>query len=234
MKYGYCRISTPKQSLARQIENINKAHPDAKIYQEIFTGTVSNRKEWNKLKKVVIPGDTIVFDSVSRMSRNSSEGIKDYFEFYDKGINLIFLKEPYINTELYREQLKTNENIKTEDADLNDTIMKGVREYLIILAKRQIQIAFDQSEKEVMDMRQRTKEGLREKKAQGIILGRRTGTVIVTKKEKEFSEKIKKLSKSFGGNFKDKEIIEMFNMRPATYYKYKKNIKIAIENENED
>lgn len=78
-------------------------------------------------------------------------------------------------------------------------------------------------------MRVRTKEGLREKKAQGVTLGRRKGSIIITKKEKEFSEKIRKLAKTFGGNFKDKEIIEMFNMRAATYYKYKKNIKMKLE-----
>lgn len=229
MKYGYCRISTPKQSLARQIENINKTHPDAKIYQEIFTGTISNRKEWNRLKKIVVPGDTIIFDSVSRMSRNSSEGIKDYFEFYNKGINLVFLKEPYINTEVYDKA--KNQQIEKTGNRITDILLSAIEEVLRVIAEEQIEKAFDQAEKEALDNRIRTKEGLREKKAQGVILGRRKGTIIVTKKEKELSEKIKKLAKTFGGTFKDKEIIEMFKLRPATYYKYKKNIKIAMQSE---
>ena len=148
MIYGYVRISTKKQVITRQIANILKIYPEAKIYQEIFTGVTSNRPEWNKLKKIVKKGDTIIFDSVSRMSRNAMEGIEEYFNFFEKGIELIFLKEQYINTELYKEQLKLNKNLSVEDKDLNDTIIKGIREYLIKLAEKQIIIAFNQSEKE--------------------------------------------------------------------------------------
>lgn len=153
MIYGYVRISTKKQVITRQIANILKIYPEAKIYQEIFTGVTSNRPEWKKLKKILKKGDTIIFDSVSRMSRNAIEGIEEYFNFFEKGIELIFLKEQYINTELYKEQLKLNENLSVEDKDLNDTIIKGIREYLIKLAEKQIIIAFNQSEKEVQDLR---------------------------------------------------------------------------------
>lgn len=232
MKYGYCRISTQKQSLTRQIENISKSYPEAKIYQEVYTGTVINRREWNKLKKIVNPGDTIIFDSVSRMSRNAEEGIKEYFELYNQGINLIFLKEGYINTEVYKKAKE--QQIEKTGNRITDILLSAIEEVLRVIAEEQIEKAFEQSEKEVQDLRQRTKEGIRVAKSKGKTIGMKLGATYTTKKEKEFSEKIKKLAKSFGGNFKDKEIIEMFNMRPATYYKYKKNIKIAMENENED
>lgn len=39
MEYGYCRISTPKQNIDRQVRNILSAFPNAKIYKEIYTGT---------------------------------------------------------------------------------------------------------------------------------------------------------------------------------------------------
>ena len=42
-----------------------------------------------------------MFDSVSRMSRNSEEGFKDYKMLYDKGIKLVFLNEPLINSEVF-------------------------------------------------------------------------------------------------------------------------------------
>lgn len=233
MIYGYCRVSTKKQNILRQVENILKVYPSAKIFQETYTGTVTERKEWKKLKKVVRPGDTIIFDSVSRMSRNSDNGIRDYFEFYNNDITLIFLKEPYINTDLYEEQLKTNENIKSDDIDLNETIMKGVREYLERLAKRQIKIAFDQAEKEVLDLRERTKEGLRVTRAKGTVLGMKPGTTYITKKEKEMREKIKKLAKDFGGNLKDVEVFTLLGITKNTYYKYKKRILEEAQN-NED
>ena len=224
MIYGYVRISTKKQVITRQIANILKIYPEAKIYQEIFTGVTSNRPEWNKLKKIVKKGDTIIFDSVSRMSRNAMEGIEEYFNFFEKGIELIFLKEQYINTELYKEQLKLNENLNVEDKDLNDTIIKGIREYLIKLAEKQIIIAFNQSEKEVQDLRERTKEALRERKKQGIVLGMKKGTTFETKKSKEMKVQIEKLSRHFNGNLKDSEVISLLKLSRGTYYKYKKEI----------
>lgn len=223
--YGYARISTKKQNIERQIENILKEYPNAVIYQEAFTGTTTDRKEWNKLKKQLKENDTIIFDSVSRMCRNSSEGVKEYMELMDKKIKLIFLKEPYINTDIYQEQIKMNENIKTNDTDLNETLLKGVREYLKRLAKKQIEIAFDQAEKEVIDLKQRTKEGLKQAKIKGSVLGRREGTKVETKKAKEMKAKIQKLSKDFNGNLKDTEIIGLLGIARNTFYKYKKDIK---------
>ena len=96
--YGYCRISRPQQSIDRQTRNITLEFPSAIIIKEAFTGTKMDRPEWNKLRKVVKPGDTIVFDSVSRMSRSADEGVQTYFDLYENGIQLIFLKEHYIDT----------------------------------------------------------------------------------------------------------------------------------------
>ena len=222
--YAYCRISHKSQVITRQLDNILKDYPSAKIYQEVFTGTTIERTEWNKLKKVLKSGDTIVFDSVSRMSRNADEGVNEYMELLERDINLIFLKEPYINTEVYQEQLKANDNIKTNDIDLNDTILKGVREYLKRLATRQIRIAFEQAEKEVQDLRQRTKEGMRVAKSKGNVAGRKEGIKIETKKSKEVKEKILKLSKDFGGNLKDTEVIELLGIARNSYYKYKREL----------
>lgn len=48
--YGYIRILTKKQSIARQIENISKYDISATIIEETFTGTTANRPKWIKLK----------------------------------------------------------------------------------------------------------------------------------------------------------------------------------------
>ena len=98
MRYGYCRISRPKQSIERQIRNIKAQYPDAVIIQEIFTRTRMDRREWTKLMKRVRSGDTIIFDSVSRMSGNADDGFAAYEDLYTRGVNLVFLKEPHINT----------------------------------------------------------------------------------------------------------------------------------------
>lgn len=90
--YGYARISTAKQSIARQIRNIRGKYPKSIIYQEVFTGTkVDGRKKWEQLMRTAKAGDTIVFDSVSRMSRNAPEGFGCYQDLYNAGIELVFL-----------------------------------------------------------------------------------------------------------------------------------------------
>ena len=106
MIYGYARISTKKQSLERQIKNIKEAYPEAVIMEEVFTGTkVYGRKVFAKLLGVVKEGDVIVFDEISRMSRNEVEGFELYQELYEKGVNLVFLKESHLNTETYKKAL---------------------------------------------------------------------------------------------------------------------------------
>ena len=85
--YGYCRISTKQQSIARQIRNIKEAYPTAVITEEVFTGTqTTERKVFTKLMDTAKAGDTIVFDSVSRMSRNAKEGFELYQNFFKQGI----------------------------------------------------------------------------------------------------------------------------------------------------
>ena len=54
MLYGYCRISTGKQNIERQIRNIKAEYPDAVIVKEIYTGTkTAGRVNWLKLLKRV-------------------------------------------------------------------------------------------------------------------------------------------------------------------------------------
>lgn len=230
MIYGYCRVSTKKQNILRQVENIVKIYPSAKIFQEAYTGTTTDRREWIKLKKIVKPGDTIIFDSVSRMSRNADEGIKEYFEFVKKNIELVFLKEGYINTTLYKKALENK--IDSTGNKIADIYIEATNEVLKILAQEQIKIAFDQAEKEVLDLRERTKEGLRVTRAKGTILGMKPGTKYITKKEKEMRDKIKKLAKDFGGNLKDVEVFTLLGITKNTYYKYKKNIILEEAQEN--
>ena len=90
--YGYCRVSRAKQKVQRQIDNIKAYNPDAVIIAEAFTGTKMDRPKWSNLYRKVKCNDTIIFDEVSRMSRDAEEGFKVYKELYERGVNLVFLK----------------------------------------------------------------------------------------------------------------------------------------------
>lgn len=180
--YGYCRISTRKQNIERQVRNILAVFPDAIIVREIYTGTkFQGRKELEKLLKIVRTGDTMVFDSVSRMSRNAEDGFQLYEELFRKGINLIFLKEPHINTDTYKKAMGNQLNMTGDAVDL---ILEGINRYLLELAKSQIRLAFEQAEKEVSDLRQRTKEGIETARLNGKQIGQLPGRTYETKKIK--------------------------------------------------
>lgn len=219
--YGYCRISTRKQSIERQERNILKEYPTSLIIKEVFTGTKTDRPQFNKLLKQVKKGDTIIFDSVSRMSRNSEEGFILYEDLYNKGVELVFLKEPHISTATYKKALTNNIELTGTNVDY---ILKGVNEYLMALAKEQIKIAFDQSEKEVEDLHQRTKEGIETARLNGKQIGQKRGIKLITKKSIESKEQIKKYSKDFEGTLKDIEVMKITGLARNTYYKYKKEI----------
>lgn len=226
--YGYCRISKKTQSIDRQITNITKIYPNAIILKEAFTGTkIEGRKVFNNMLKKVNSGDTIVFDSVSRMSRNAEEGFKLYKELFNKGVNLEFIKEKHINTEVFKNS--TAKKIELTGSEV-DILIGAINEYMFTIAEKQIIIAFEQSEKEVKDLQQRTKEGIREAKAKAIAegtelsIGRKTGTKLVTKKSIEAKEKIRKYSKHFLGDLKDEEVMKLAGVSRKSFYKYKKEL----------
>lgn len=221
MIFGYCRISTKKQSIERQIRNIKAVFPEAVIIQEEYTGTSASRPEWNKLYRKLKAGDTVIFDSVSRMSRNADDGISLYMQMYDAGINLVFLKEPHINTDTYKSALSNSVQLTGDDVD---DILIGVNSYLKKLASKQIRIAFEQAEKEVADLHQRTREGIETARLNGKQIGMPKGVTYETKKSKAAKQQIIKYSRDFNGTLTDKECMKLIGIANNSYYKYKREI----------
>lgn len=238
--YGYCRISRKQQSIERQIRNILAEYPGAKIYQEAYTGTkLTGRKEFDRLLKTVRPGDTIVFDSVSRMSRNADEGTATYFELLDQGIELVFLKEHHIDTATYTEKLNSQiAAIRTGDDTtdkLINAIVEALQEYMASLARQQIRLAFEQAQKEVDDLHQRTAEGIETARRAGKQIGQTPGKKLTTKKSIKVKELIRKHSADFSGSLSDPDCMALINGLPDcnvarnTYYKYKKELRQELD-----
>ena len=228
---GYCRISRATQSIDRQIRNIKEIYPDAVIFQEAYTGTrIEGRKEWERLYKLAMGGKVarIVFDSVSRMSRNAEEGFKLYQELFEAGIELEFIKEPHINTAVYKENLdKQIATVATGDAatdELMKAITDGINKYMMRLAEQQIKLAFQQANKEVSDLQQRTKEGIETARLNNKQIGGVKGRKLTVKKADPAKEQIKKHCKTFGGTLSDLECMKLIGIAKNTYYKYKKEL----------
>lgn len=230
MIYGYCRVSTHQQNIERQVRNILAAYPTAKIYQEAYTGTKIDRPEFGKLLRRVAAGDTIVFDSVSRMSRDAEEGAHLYEELFFKDINLIFLKEPHVNTAVYRDAIKAQITVELDTGnaatdELVKTILDALNKYSIALAQQQIRLASDQAQKEVDDLHQRVREGMLTAKLAGKQIGQKEGAVLHIKKKDPAKEIILKHSKDFGGTLSDKDCMVLAKVSRNTYYRYKKELK---------
>ena len=139
-----------------------------------------------------------------------------YEDLYHKGIRLVFLKEHHIDTETYKKALSGSIAMTGTNVDF---ILKGINEYLMALAKEQIKLAFEQSEKEVADLHQRTREG------------RKKGIGFETKKSKAAKEKIRIHCKAFGGTLDDMECMKLTGLARNTYYKYKRQIRADLTDE---
>lgn len=232
--YGYCRVSTKTQSIDRQVKNIHDTYPTAKMYKETFTGTkLQGRKILDLLLKRVQKGDTIVYDSVSRMSRNAEEGCNLYEELFNKGVELVFLKETHINTSVYREALKKQIDVTVDTGDsatdkFMNTIIEALNRFQMDLAKKQVTLAFQQAQKEVEDLQVRTSEGIANAREKGKQIGGVAGKKLVTKKSIEKKEEIKTHCIDFGGTLKDIDCMKLTGLARNTYYKYKRELKEEI------
>ena len=224
--YGYVRVSTMQQNIERQVKAIEEEFPDAIIYTDEFTGKEMNRPQWSKLYKSLKPGDVIVFDEVSRMSRNAAEGFRVYQELFEKGVQLIFLKERYIDTAVYSAGLKRADDINTGKSYLDE----GLKVILMGIAEEQIRIAFEQSQNEVTFRGERQKGGIlaRKKTNQKCKnefpdtyrdqpeykpLGRETGDKLHIKKAEPIKALIRKYSKDFEGTLNDMELLGVLNTK---------------------
>ena len=180
------------------------------------------RPEWIKLYKTIQAGDTIIFDSVSRMSRSVNEGVDTYFELFDKGVNLVFLKEHHIDTDTYRSAAE--QSVASTGNDIADIYIEATNKVIKLLAKKQIIQAFEQSEKEVEDLHQRTREGIETARLNGKQIGQKKGNKLNIKKEAPAKEKIMKYSRDFNGTLSDVECMKLIGISRNTYYKYKKKL----------
>lgn len=248
MIYGYIRTSTAKQSPDRQKSNILRVcqDPNIKLITETYSGKTQDRPKWKALFKTLKAGDVVYFDEISRMSRNASEGFKEYEQLFNRGVDLIFIKEPYCSTQTYKEQrdAQTDQINRLRALSTGDDLYNYITEFtnglLLRIAKKQIEQAFEQGEKELMLLSERTKEGLRiaEMKRLAEIEkygsskrnkpGRRPGYRYISKKELKTKEMIMQFSKDFGSvnnALSDREIMTMCGVSKVSFYKYKRELK---------
>jgi DNA invertase Pin-like site-specific DNA recombinase len=149
--YGYIRVSTKEQNTDRQHEALKEYGKQNKIkYKVIFedraTGKNFDRPQYQALKETVKSGDIIVIKELDRLGRNFMDTPKELQYFFERGIKVIILDTPLINT---------------GDDKLDYTINNMLISFLSYIA-----------DKEREKIQGRVKEGLKNAKDKGIKLGR--------------------------------------------------------------
>ncbi|PEB38558.1 recombinase family protein [Bacillus pseudomycoides] len=197
-KFGYVRVSSKDQNEERQIQNMkNLGIEERDIFIDKESGKNMERENYQMLKRLVRTGDTIVFDSLTRLGRNMNDTLEE-FRYYEKHkVNLQFIKEPYINVNYTGEST-------------NDVIQSAIQKATLTILS-----AF--AEKERIDIKQRQAEGIALARKQGRRLGR--PPVEITE---EFTDAYKEWK---SGSITAVGAMEKYGIKRSSFYKLAKQYK---------
>ena len=190
-------------------------------YCRISTGRQNIERQERNIR-AAFPDAVIVKEVYTGTKFQGRKELEKILQKMRAGDTIIFLKEPHINTETYKKAI-TNQITMT--GDKVDLILEGVNRYLMELAKEQIRIAFEQAEKEVSDLRQRTKEGIETARLNGKQIGQQKGTTYETQKARDAKDIICRHNRSFGGSLTDEETMRQAGISRKSFYKYKRELR---------
>lgn len=176
-KFGYIRISSQEQNEDRQVDTMLKIGIDERdLFIDKASGKNLDRVKYQALKETLREGDTVVFDSLTRLSRNMNDITNEYAWFVDNGIRLKFLNEPYLDT--------------TDERENQDVMKEAINRIVLTILS-----AFAQKERE--DIKKRQREGIEAARKRGKHLGR---------PKKELTEEQKELFIELYNRWKNEEL----------------------------
>lgn len=218
--FSYKRISTKeergKQKYNRQEAAINKfAEVNgiefvAEFKEDVSGKSFENRKEWNRLEKLLQKGDVIVFKDISRFTREAENGYKKYTELLEKGIDLIFIDNQTVSTPYIKQLLNV--------AEKQNLVAKISLENTIKLL---LYVELDRAEQERLTLIHRIKNGISASDKQQ---GRKQGQL--DKMTDELRNDIKEFLKDRG--IKQIDLMKKHNISRNTLKKY---IELVKENQ---
>ena len=215
--FTYKRISTKeergKQRYNRQEQALNRYAKENGIeylaeFQEDESGKCfSNRKEWNKLERLVSAGDTIIFKDISRFTREAENGYRKYMELMEKGVELIFIDNPTISTPYIRQLLQ----VAKEQSLVAKVSLESTVKLLLI-------VELDRAEQERIILINRVKQGI---SASDKKQGRKAGTV------DKLTDELRKDIQEYLNNraVKQIDIMKKHNISRNTLKKYAEMVK---------
>jgi len=191
MIVGYIRVSTDKQSLEHQkSEILAYAQKKQIVVNNFIEIEISSRKtlkdrQIDKLFNLLKKNDTLIVSELSRIGRSTREVLEIIESFIAKDISIHFIKQNLII-----------------DSHNKDDMTSKVMITMFSL--------FSELERDLISSR--TREALSAKKAQGMILGKKSGTLQKSKYDKDI-DKIIELS-NLGLNLRQ---IQQKHLKYGTY-----------------
>ncbi len=148
--YAYVRVSTIDQNETRQLRAIGDLHvPAEHIYMDKQSGKDFQRKNYQKLLRVLRKGDLLYILSIDRLGRNYKE-IQNQWRYLteEKGVDICVIDMPLLDTRRYKDLLGTF---------ISDIVL---------------QILSFVAESERDNIRKRQAQGISSAKAKGVRFGR--------------------------------------------------------------
>lgn len=221
---AYMRISTKeergKQKFTRQEQAIERWKrenrieiTERRIYKDDASGKSFDRKAWKELENDINTGDTIVFKDLCRFTRERDNGYKKYVELLNRGINLIFIDNPTLNTD-YINSMQNTANRMKENNIIGGMTLEFVIKLLLVTE-------LDRAEQERIITSKRIADGI---KASNKKSGRPVGKI--DKMSKELESDIKKLIND--RNIKYVDLMRKHNISRNTLKKYESIVRESL------
>ena len=221
---AYMRISTKeergKQKFTRQEQAIERWKrenrieiTERRIYKDDASGKSFDRKAWKELENDINTGDTIVFKDLCRFTRERDNGYKKYVELLNRGINLIFIDNPTLNTD-YINSMQNTANRMKENNIIGGMTLEFVIKLLLVTE-------LDRAEQERIITSKRIADGI---KASDKKSGRPVGKI--DKMSKELESDIKKLIND--RNIKYVDLMRKHNISRNTLKKYESIVRESL------
>ena len=116
MRYGYARVSSKTQDYSAQVDALRAAGCE-RIFSEKRSGkSATDRPEFNKLMRTLVPGDIIVVCKLDRLARSSRDLHNILHEVQEQDCGFVSLGDAWCDT-------------TTEVGRLMLTIMGGIAEF---------------------------------------------------------------------------------------------------------
>ncbi len=100
--FGYARVSSKDQNLARQIKELEEFGCD-RIFQEKQSGKNFDRPVYKEMRSKMRFGDVLVVHDLSRFGRNKVEIRNEWEALIEEEIDIVVLNMPILDTRKYKD-----------------------------------------------------------------------------------------------------------------------------------